>query len=194
MKKFLFLVGILTTAAMLNACSSTSEQANTGTTGANSSSTATANQTTQNAPANMIVVSEAEKKSREAFSNSQNADIPVVVRNPEDDKDNKYKGRIAPDDSTFQSSMNAKGQFVEMRTFNNHPQIVKIERVFVTPNEKKIFIYLKNGKTVEISDDKVQNFQATSPGNILVAAGISVDQPAPAPSADGKKTEQITAN
>lgn len=191
MKKFLFLTLLLIFTVIFNACYSTSEQMNS----ANSSSkTATANSTnqaTETAPANMIVVHEAEKKSREVFNNGGNTNTQIVAGNPVNDKDNNYKGRPAPDNSTFQSSMNAKGQFLETRTFNNHPQLAKVERYIA---EKKILIYLKNGKIVEVAEDKLPTFQSTVPGTILEAAGVKLNAASPEAMKDGTKIEQKKTN
>jgi hypothetical protein len=194
MKKFLFLLILLTNIVIFNACSSSVEQANS--TNSNSSPVANSNsQIVQTAPANIVANAEAERRNQEVFNKSGSNNIPTVVGNLEADKNNVYKeGRPAPDDSTFNSTMNAKGQFVETRTFKSHPQLAKVERVFVTPNEKKIFVYLKNGKVIEVADEKLPTFQATVPGTILQAAGVQLNQPAPESKEDGKKVDQKTAN
>jgi hypothetical protein len=194
MKKFLFLLILLTNTVIFNACSSSVKQANSNNSNSNPAANST-NQIVQTAPANIVANAEAERRNQEVFNQPGNKNIPTVVGNLETDKNNEYKeGRPAPDDSTFNSTMNAKGQFVETRTFKNHPQLAKVERVFVTPSEKKIFVYLKNGKVIEVADEKLPTFQATVPGTILQAAGVKLNQPAPESKEDGKKVEQKTAN
>ncbi len=195
MKKFLFFAFFLAFTIGFSACSSSNvKTTNSANSTANTAIVNVVNQTVQNVPPNTDVYSEAEKKSQEAFSTNGNVNAQTAVKNPVNNKDNNYNGRPAPDDSTFQSSMNAKGQFVETRTFKNHPQLAKVERVFLTPKDKKIYVYMTNGKVVEVADDKLPTFQATVPGTILQAAGVQLNQPAPESKNSEKKTEQKPTN
>lgn len=109
-----------------------------------------------------------------AFNAKTDANIKVVTVDPKNDKQTSgIYGRTAPDDSTFKATMDAQGVIMEVRTFINNPYLIKVEKVFTTPN-KKMRIYLKNGKVVEVSEEKLPNFAATAPGTILEAAGVDL--------------------
>jgi len=89
-----------------------------------------------------------------------------------------YGTRTAPDDSVV--STNSRGQdFVETRTFKNHPTLAKVEKIMdgKTTNYK---VFLKNGKVVDAPADKMSNFAAMSPVTILAAIGIEPSVPAAA--------------
>jgi len=126
-----------------------------------------------------------------AFNANPASNVRVVPVDPSQDKNKSgVTGRTAPDNSTFSSSMDAKGIPMEVRTFQNNPYLIKVERVFTSP-QKTIKIYLKNGKVVEVSEEKLPNFSATAPGTILEAAGVDLnklaEQNQPKTSDSGKK-------
>lgn len=77
----------------------------------------------------------------------------------------------APDDSEVSSQMTAKGQPVETRVFKSHPQLAKIERLYVTMDQPTMTVYLKNGKKVVVPNGKIGNPLTASADAILNAAG-----------------------
>ena len=110
-----------------------------------------------------------------AFNANPKTNVRVVPVDPKDDKNKSgVTGRTAPDNSLVTSTMDAKGMPIEVRTFINNPYLIKVERIFTNP--KTIKIHLKNGKVVEVSEDKLPNFTAASPGNILIAAGVDLNK------------------
>ncbi len=124
-----------------------------------------------------------------------NAEIPVnankiVIQNSAISKDNvrnwdgKNKGSkentpiagkieiaktAAPDNSEVLSQMNEKGEPVETRIFKNHRVLTKVERTDL--NNQNIKVYLKNGKAVNLPEDRVKNFLSASADDILKAIG-----------------------
>jgi hypothetical protein len=94
----------------------------------------------------------------------------------------------APFDSTIATTMNKQNQFLETRTFRSDPLIQKMERL---QEVKKIRLYLKNGKIVDVPYDKgMMLFTSGSPQDILNAAGIKAPSTPPAVN-PGKVEESI---
>lgn len=77
----------------------------------------------------------------------------------------------APDNSEVSGAMNVKGQPLETRVFKNHPQLAKIERLYVTMENPTLTVYLKNGKKVIVPNGKINNPLTASADAILKAAG-----------------------
>ena len=82
--------------------------------------------------------------------------------------------RPAPDNSTFASYLTDAGY--EIRTFNNHPQLLKAEKKIAPDGKKSLRIFLRDGKIVEAAADKVPVL-ATAPAALLLEAA-GVEQPA----------------
>ena len=83
-----------------------------------------------------------------------------------------YLKRPAPENSEFKSEMTNEGFPIEIRTFKNHPQLVKVERVWKPNKDKILKIYLKSGKLVEVPGNDFDDFNTASTARILVAAGV----------------------
>jgi hypothetical protein len=86
----------------------------------------------------------------------------------------------APDNSEFYTTMDSSGQAIETREFHNHPQLIKVTRVWKGVNDKTIHIYLKNGKVVDLPGDKIENINSQPASVFLDAAGIKPAAPPPA--------------
>lgn len=179
MKKFItysFFFSLL----ILTGCSSKSSEtnsANSNTVAANSSVTSAINNAqlnssssiTSNGPAQVV-----QNINPNAFNANPQSNAKVVTVDPKQDKNTSgIYGRPAPDNSTFTTTMDSKGIATETRAFIDDPYLIKVERIFTTPN-KKIKIYLKNGKVVEVGEDKLPTFAVTAPGTILEAAGVDL--------------------
>lgn len=92
----------------------------------------------------------------------------------------------APFDSSVTTTMNKQNQFLETRTFRKDPIIQKVERL---QEIKKVLVYLKSGKVVEMPYDKASVvFINGSPADILTAAGIK--PPATPPNTNPGKVEE----
>ncbi len=83
----------------------------------------------------------------------------------------------APDNSTFTSTMDKDGTFMEVREFKSDPLIAKVVRKLYV-DKSKYFVHLKSGKIVEAPADKMNNFRVLAPANFLDAIGV---KPATAP-------------
>ncbi len=173
MKKRLISTACLFSAVFFISCSSSTQEVGTSENAVNSQIQLAVNTNSQNTPVKTETEIESLKKSREVFGNQTNSSIRIVTANPENKSGNAYQGRPAPDDSTFGASMNSKGQFLETRIFSNHSQLAKVERFAA---EKKIIVYLKNGKIIELPESNLPTFQTTVPGTILQAAGVELIQ------------------
>ena len=75
--------------------------------------------------------------------------------------------RPGPENSQTATTMNAEGQPVEVRVFNNNPQLVRVEAVWLGANDKLLKITLRDGATVEVKTDRVASL-STAPSDLLV--------------------------
>ncbi|HQU83758.1 MAG TPA: hypothetical protein PKY59_11555 [Pyrinomonadaceae bacterium] len=178
--KYLKFILISLVLSFLCSCSSSSSETN------QTKSNSAANSSTANSAANLQMNSSSSVTTNgsvqvvanvdpNAFNAKPDTNVRVVAVDPKDDRNKSgVTGRTAPDNSTVSSSMNAKGIPIETRAFNNDKYLIKVERIFTNP--KTIKIYLKNGKVVEVGEDKLPNFTATSTGNILIAAGYDLNK------------------
>lgn len=104
-----------------------------------------------------------------AANGGQNANVKMVNRDTANNK-TKFEERPAPDNSVFESKLDSKG-YTGTRTFKDHPLLLKIEQTQLG-KDKKLKVYLKNGKVYDVSEEKVPNFRVNSPSHILAAIGI----------------------
>ncbi len=79
----------------------------------------------------------------------------------------------APDDSVISTSMNKEGAPIEKRTFNNHPALLKVERIYADLKNPTIKVYLKNGKTFDLPKEKIDDIFNVSADDILKAVGVA---------------------
>ncbi|MEP7149755.1 MAG: hypothetical protein ABI857_12825, partial [Acidobacteriota bacterium] len=88
--------------------------------------------------------------------------------------------RPAPDNSTFTSYLTDVGH--EIRTFKNHPQLLKVEKRTESSGTQTLKIFLRNGNVVNLPGEKIPALSTASAATIAVVAGIPpppVRQPAP---------------
>lgn len=182
MKYYVFIIAI---SLFLNGCSSgtTNQTTNGGANPANANSLAATNaNSTGIQPYNG-----AQNLNPNAF-NATNDNLKIVKYEPKKDE-LPYGSRNAPDDSVI-SSGSRGADFLETRTFKNHPTLDKVEKIMDGKTDK-YKVYLKNGKVVDAPADKMSNFAAMSPVSILEAVGISPKQPVnPAANNNPKKEEK----
>lgn len=162
MKKFILLIAF-SNLIFLSACSSDAVVTNTG------------NVNAPNANANNVVVQEINTNliPQKGWRNGNlDANQINATTQANGNKNVKFLPNEAPApyDSTVSTTMNKEGRFLETRTFRKDPLIQKVERL---QEEKKVKVYLKNGKVVEVPYDKGSTlFQGGAPQDILTAAGI----------------------
>jgi hypothetical protein len=169
---------ILSIFIFFSACSSAADEPVNN----NAGSSASANQTAANS--NVVVVSNANSQvvplegvDPNAF-NGNSSNLRTVERDTSNMKPT-LGTRRAPDESVFEAKGRPDGSFVETRTFKNHPQLSKIEKI---TNGKNVSmkVYLKNGKSYPFTEEQIPNYRAAAPQNILLAVGVQPvypDQP-----------------
>jgi hypothetical protein len=102
--------------------------------------------------------------------NAPNSNITITPKQPQKDQ-SPVGARIAPDGSVINSGSRGK-DFYEVRTFNNHPVLTKVEKI-MDGTTTKYKIYLKNGKVLDAPAEKMGNFESVTPENLLEIVGIS---------------------
>ncbi len=168
MKKFILLT-VFINLIIFTACSSE-------TSGTKPANTANANTANVNAANNGVVV---DMDNANLPSANTNADFNIqqavnrkVVNAPANYKEPgavKPAGVAAPYNSTIVSTMSKQNEFLEIREFQGDPLLLRAER---TQENKKIKLFLKNGKVIEMPYDKNALFLGASPNELLSAAGV----------------------
>ena len=95
------------------------------------------------------------RKRRHPVNGSAGADAPLDFR-------------PGPENSDIATTMNAEGQPVEVRVFKDHPQLTRVEAVWLGPSEKLVTITLRDGTTVEVKTDRIPSLNS-APSELLVA-------------------------
>ena len=85
--------------------------------------------------------------------------------------------------------MGKDGLPVETRVFKENPKIEKVVKAWKSPKEKKISVYLKNGKVVELDGDKFENINSVPVAAILEAVGVKPQTAAPKTVSDAKQKQ-----
>lgn len=75
--------------------------------------------------------------------------------------------RPGPENSEIATTMNDKGQPVEVRVFKGNAQLNRVEAVWLGPSDKLVKITLRNGGTVEVRTDRIANL-GSAPSDLLV--------------------------
>jgi len=75
--------------------------------------------------------------------------------------------RPGPENSQTATTMNAQGQPVEVRVFNDNAQLERVEAVWLGGDQKLLRITLRNGKTIEATTDRIKNL-SSAPADLLV--------------------------
>ena len=91
--------------------------------------------------------------------------------------------RPAPDNSTFTSYLSEAGY--EIRTFKNHPQLQKVQKITTTNGVVTIKVFLRNGKVIDLPGQAVPVLSTAPASQIMDAAGLS--QPTKPVQPDAKK-------
>jgi len=143
----------------------------------NSNSSATVNSGQNNEPINTMPAFPANSNTTVPISNSAPSNYPALPGNvavkkipmQRDGATQNGPTQAAPDNSEISSALTEN--FVQTRTFKNHPQLEKVEATTLTKenNRKVIKVYLKGGKVIEISKDKILDPMVESADNILKA-------------------------
>jgi hypothetical protein len=92
----------------------------------------------------------------------------------------------APDNSTFFVYL-ADGAY-EVRTFKDHPQLLRVEKETQGDGKSIVKIFLRGGKTVEIDGNQIPQLSAIGAEMILERAGITIERRPTQPA--GPQTEK----
>lgn len=100
----------------------------------------------------------------------------------------RKNAKPAPDNSTFTSYLTDAGY--EIRTFNNHPELLRVEKKTTSEGKQTLKIFLKNGKVVETDGNRINPLSIATARMILDIAGVPErSQPAPGGVLPGKKPQ-----
>lgn len=102
----------------------------------------------------------------------------------EAEKRQQYK--LGNESSLISNVMNKEGHPVQTRKFGGNPQIDKVEIISIDAKQRKILVYLKNGKTLQMAEGKLADPMTASSYQILKAVDVEV---IPAPMINTKKKE-----
>ena len=84
----------------------------------------------------------------------------------------------ASENSEIATTMDKAGNFVETRYFKTDPMLVKVQRTWLGPGKSTLKIWLKNGKEVTASGDKIENLSIAPIPSLLALAGVKTAAPA----------------
>lgn len=197
MNKLVILFITAITALSLTGCWGTATETNTETADANLNPDANLSATTNidvnvvnNPPENTqttnqppIIEVQTNKVGNHVRTGEPGVDSPEMKKA---EKMRQYK--LGPENSFISGEMNDKGEPVQTRQFGNHPTIKKVEVITYSETEKKMLVYLKNGKVLPLEPGKVTNPMTASSYDLLKAVGVEVKTPAQ--TTDDKKEEQ----
>jgi hypothetical protein len=165
---------IFTVLIVFSGCSSNTETNAINGIGANSSApNSNSVAATNSNPPGMQPYNGAQNLNPNAF-NAKSDNLKVIPYQPKKDE-LPYGSRTAPDDSIISSGSRGK-DFLETRTFKSNPTIVKVEKI-MDGKTTKYKVYLKNGKVLDAPVEKMTDFSAMAPDNILDAIGMPPKPP-----------------
>lgn len=110
----------------------------------------------------------------------QVVDIPAANRPP-------LRFEAAADNSEVATTMNPEGLITEIRVFKSHPQIAKIEAVWMGTKVRALKIQLRNGQIREVKTERFEKLR-TAPTHVLMElAGLKPPPPPVDPSQQAEK-------
>jgi hypothetical protein len=85
----------------------------------------------------------------------------------------------APEDSAITTTMNQSGQVLEIRVFKSHPQLSRVESTWTSPKGRSLKIYLRDGRTRDVTSDNVENLRSVTAAQVLEMIGIRASRSSP---------------
>ena len=101
-------------------------------------------------------------KMRASGGSSEKVDVAALAQK---------NARPAPDNSTFTSYLSDAGY--EIRTFNAHPQLLKVEKRTDDTGNQTLKIFLRNGRVIQRPGKDIPILSTISADAILATAGIT---------------------
>lgn len=95
----------------------------------------------------------------------------------------------APENSQIAQAMNSSGQMFEVRIWKGHPQLLKVESVWVDQKNKALTIMLRSTKVLNITTDRIPNLKLATAKQLLEIAGVQPTAATPAVKDAPKKTQ-----
>lgn len=105
----------------------------------------------------------------------------------EAEKRRQYK--LAAESSLISNEMNKDGNPVQTRQFGNNPILKKVEIISFSEKERKILVYLKDGKVLPMTQGKLPDPMVATSYQILKAVGVEPPAPPPTMSVEKKKEQ-----
>jgi hypothetical protein len=106
-------------------------------------------------------------KLRQSGGSSEKVDVAAIAMK---------SARPAPDNSTFTSYLAEAGY--EIRTFNQHPQLLKVEKKTENNGNQTVKIFLRNGQVIARAGKDIPVLSTAAAVDILAAAGLAPSGPA----------------
>lgn len=75
--------------------------------------------------------------------------------------------RVASENSSTATTMNAAGQVVEVRVFKNNPKLARVEATWIGPREKLVKFMSADGATSEVRTTKLKDLRSASTAVLL---------------------------
>jgi hypothetical protein len=85
--------------------------------------------------------------------------------------------RPAPDNSTFASYLSDAGY--EIRSFKNHPHLVKVEKKTTGDGKQSIKVFLRSGKVIDLPGGAINPLSTVPAAFILDVAGVQIKPQGP---------------
>ena len=95
----------------------------------------------------------------------------------------------AAEDSQIASAMNSGGQMFEIRIWKKHPQLLKVESIWVDQKNKALTIILRTGQVMNITTDRIPNLKLATANQLLEIAGVHPTTGTPAVRGAPKKAQ-----
>ncbi len=83
----------------------------------------------------------------------------------------------APENSEIATRMGSDGRIQEFRRFKNNPQLDRAEASWSGNSPKSLKIYLKDGRVVEVTSNRISNLKTATTKQLLELAGVGPAQP-----------------
>ncbi len=175
---------------IMSACSSSAEDKPAKLPATSSGNSANAN--TVEVANGMQVIPAAPADANSVNANIASSDAPMPAANRLDGRLKELRGsgeplsekeaaavamkhaRPAPENSTFASYLTDAGY--EIRTFKNHPQLLKVEKKVMAGNKQSAKVFLRDGSVIDVPGEKIPILSTASSSFILNQAGVQPQQ------------------
>ena len=78
----------------------------------------------------------------------------------------------ADEDSQFATAMDSKGAIYEVRIFNSHPKLAKVESTWIDAKTRDITLTLKDGQVLSVKTDQVPSLKQAKVSQLIDVGGL----------------------